>query len=250
MATAAQAIPAGNPFALPDPPVKRERFEADTTDRVDSAAKRTESSTARADDSATDRALVERAQAGDQRAFSQLVARYQHRIATVIGQYLRDPSEIEDVAQDAFLKAYRALARFRGDSSFYTWLYRIAVNTAKNHLDALSRRATNHGVEADEAERYDDGALLRHGDTPERELRRDEVQRILDRTLAELPQHLRDAVMLREMQGLSYDAIANLMGCPVGTVRSRIARGRGLIDDAIGPLLESAGADERVAARS
>jgi len=250
MATAAQAIPATNAIGVRDLAAKRGTRDTHRPSLGEAVATTSDSAAASANDSATDRALVERAQGGDPRAFDQLVVRYQHRIATVIGQYLRDPSEIEDVAQDAFLKAYRALDRFRGDSSFYTWLYRIAVNTAKNHLDALSRRVTSHGVEPDEAERYDDGALLRHGDSPERELRRGEVQRTLERTLADLPNHLRDAVMLREMRGLSYEAIARLMDCPIGTVRSRIARGRGLIDNAVGPLLESASAGEHIAARS
>jgi len=181
---------------------------------------------------------VRRVQAGERRAFDQIVSRYQHRIANVVAQYVRDPREVEDVVQDAFLKAYRALARFRGESSLYTWLYRIAVNTAKNHLDAMSRRVTGQGVEPDEAERYDEGALLRHGDTPERQACRDDLSQALERALAELPRHLCDALMLREREGLSYEAIARRMDCPVGTVRSRIARARGLIDDTVAPLLD------------
>lgn len=190
---------------------------------------------------AIDLELVRRVQRGDQQAFDLLVQKYQHRIGHLIARYVRDPSEVEDVAQEAFIKAYRGLANFRGESAFYTWLYRIAINTAKNHLVSAGRRVPEHGVDATEAEQYDDGALLREMDTPERELMTGEVRRAVYRTIESLPPELRDAVTLREMEGLSYEDIATAMGCPIGTVRSRIFRAREAIEEAIAPLLDETG---------
>lgn len=193
---------------------------------------------------AVDLELVRRVQHGDQRAFDLLVQKYQHRIAHLIGRYVRDPSEVEDVAQEAFIKAYRGLANFRGESAFYTWLYRIAINTAKNYLVSAGRRVPEQGVDVADAERYDDGALLRDTDTPERELMTSEVQRTVYRTIESLPAELRDAVTLREMEGLSYEDIATAMGCPIGTVRSRIFRAREAIEQAIAPLLDETGKND------
>lgn len=190
---------------------------------------------------AVDLELVRRVQRGDQRAFDVLVRKYQHRIGHLIARYVRDPAEVEDVAQEAFLKAYRGLANFRGESAFYTWLYRIAINTAKNHLVSAGRRLPEQGVDATEAEQYDEASLLRDTDTPERELMTSEVQRTVYRTIESLPPELRDAVTLREMEGLSYEDIATAMGCPIGTVRSRIFRAREAIDRAIAPLLDDRG---------
>lgn len=186
---------------------------------------------------AVDRELVRRVQRGERGAFDLLVAKYQHRIAHLIWRYVRNPSEVEDVTQEAFVKAYRGLASFRGDSAFYTWLYRIAINTAKNHRTSVSRRVPNQGIEAAEAERYDEGALLRDTDTPERQVMKSEIERAVDRAIGALPAELREAVTLREMEGLSYEDIASVMACPIGTVRSRIFRAREAIDQAIAPLI-------------
>lgn len=189
---------------------------------------------------ALDLELVHRVQGGDRRAFDLLVRKYQHRIAHLIERYVRDPSEVDDVAQEAFIKAYRGLTSFRGDSAFYTWLYRIAINTAKNHLVSAGRRVPEQGVDVAEAEQYDGGALLRDTHTPERALMTREVERTIRRTIESLPAELRDAVTLREMEGLSYEDIATAMGCPIGTVRSRIFRAREAIGRAIAPLLDEA----------
>lgn len=188
----------------------------------------------------TDQQLVERVQKGDRRAFDLLVLKYQHKIFAIISRYVRDQSEVQDVAQEAFIKAYRALARFRGDSAFYTWLYRIAINTAKNHLVARNRRPPAMDVEVDEAEFYTGSEALKDADTPEHSLLRDELQATVDRAIRELPEDLRTAVTLREMEGLSYEDIAAVMDCPVGTVRSRIFRARESIDRRIKPLLSEA----------
>lgn len=190
---------------------------------------------------AIDLELVQRVQGGDPRAFDLLVRKYQHRIAHVIARYVADPSAVDDVAQETFIKAYRSLASFRGESAFYTWLYRIAINTAKNHLVSAARLVPSQGVDATDAEQYDDGALLRDMDTPERELLTSEMQRTIDRTIESLPADLRDAVTLRELEGLSYTDIATAMGCPIGTVRSRIFRARAAIEEAIAPLLDERG---------
>lgn len=190
---------------------------------------------------AIDLELVRRVQGGDRAAFDLLVQKYQHRIAHLIGRYIRDPTEVEDVAQEAFVKAYRGLASFRGESAFYTWLYRIATNTAKNHLVSAGRRVPDHGVDAAEAEQYESGTLLQETATPERTLLSDEVERTVYRAIEALPAELREAVTLREMEGLSYEEIAAVMDCPIGTVRSRIFRAREAIDARIRPLLDDSG---------
>jgi RNA polymerase sigma-70 factor (ECF subfamily) len=184
-----------------------------------------------------DQELVSRAQGGDNRAFDLLVLKYQQKVASLIGRYLRDSSEIMDVTQDAFLKAYRALPGFRGDSAFYTWLYRIAINTVKNHLMAQGRRPPGDDLDADMAEQMDLGDRLRDIDTPESLLLTDEIARTVQQALDDLPQDLRTAIMLREFDGLSYEEIASAMECPIGTVRSRIFRAREAIDKRLGPLL-------------
>jgi RNA polymerase sigma-70 factor (ECF subfamily) len=186
----------------------------------------------------TDQELVRRAQAGDRRAFDLLVLKYQQKVTNLIGRYIRDPVEVLDVAQDAFLKAYRALDGFRGDSAFYTWLYRIAVNTVKNHLVAQGRRPPGDDLEADVAEQMDLGARLRENATPERHLLTDEIARTVQQALDALPEDLRTAIVLRELEGLSYEEIATAMECPIGTVRSRIFRAREAIDKRLRPLLE------------
>lgn len=187
----------------------------------------------------TDQQLVERVQKGDKRAFDLLVLKYQHKIFSIIGRYVRDQAEVQDVAQEAFIKAYRALAKFRGESAFYTWLYRIAINTAKNHLVSRSRRPPASDVDMEDAEYYSGADLLKDVDTPETSLMCDEIQREVDAAIRELPEDLRSAVTLREMEGLSYEDIAAIMDCPVGTVRSRIFRARDAIDKRIQPLLEN-----------
>ncbi|MFP4130443.1 MAG: RNA polymerase sigma factor RpoE [Halorhodospira sp.] len=184
----------------------------------------------------SDRELVERVQAGDKQAFDVLVLRYQHKLLKLIGRYVREPQEASDVAQEAFIKAYRAIPRFRGESSFYTWLYRIGVNTAKNHLVAQGRRPPDTDVDAQDAERYSVESTLRDQDTPEAEAYRDEVERTVVDAIAELPEELRTAVTLRELEGMSYQEIAQVMDCPVGTVRSRIFRAREAIDRRLRPL--------------
>ncbi|HHC71281.1 MAG TPA: RNA polymerase sigma factor RpoE [Thiotrichales bacterium] len=188
-------------------------------------------------DEIADSELVRRVQAGDKAAFDLLVRKYQHKIVKLISRYIHDPSEAQDVAQETFLKAYRALPRFRGDSAFYTWLYRIAINTAKNHLVAQDRRPRESGIDVSEAENYESGGLLRHGDTPERELLKDEIEKTIHEAIDQLPDELKTAITLREMEGMSYEEIAQTMNCPVGTVRSRIFRAREAIDKKIRPLL-------------
>jgi RNA polymerase sigma-70 factor (ECF subfamily) len=185
-----------------------------------------------------DHDLVRRAQAGDRRAFDLLVLKYQQKVASLIGRYVRDPVEVLDVTQDAFLKAYRALGGFRGDSAFYTWLYRIAVNTVKNHLVSQGRRPPGDDVDADVAEQMDLGARLRENATPEGHLLSDEIARTVQQALDALPEDLRTAIVLRELEGMSYEEIANAMDCPIGTVRSRIFRAREAIDKRLRPLLE------------
>lgn len=185
-----------------------------------------------------DQDLVLRAQAGDKRAFDLLVLKYQQKVANLIGRYLRDQSEVLDVTQEAFIKAYRALAGFRGESAFYTWLYRIAVNTVKNHLVAQGRRPPGDDVDAQTAEQMDAGGRLRENATPERHLLTDEIARCVQQALADLPEDLRTAIVLRELEGMSYEEIAAAMECPIGTVRSRIFRAREAIDRRLRPLLE------------
>lgn len=191
------------------------------------------------DESAVDQALVERVQRGERAAFDLLVKKYQHRVVALLRRHIGDPSELEDVAQETFLRAYRGLARFRGASAFYTWLYRIAVNTARNHRISMDRRgAVRGGMDPAEAERFDDGVLLRDTATPERHAATDEIRRAIDHSIESMPACLREAITLREMNGLTYEEIAAAMDCPIGTVRSRIARARAAIDERIRPLLE------------
>jgi len=190
-----------------------------------------------------DAELVRRAQRGERGAFDVLVAKYQQRVAWLIARHVRDPGEVEDVTQEAFVKAYRGLARFRGESAFYTWLYRIAINTAKNHLVASGRRVPEQGVAAADAERYEDGFWLRDTATPERSALTGELEATVYAAIEGLPAELREAVTLRELEGLSYEAIARVMGCPIGTVRSRIFRAREVIDRAIAPLMEDTAVD-------
>jgi RNA polymerase sigma-70 factor (ECF subfamily) len=189
------------------------------------------------DQQQVDQALIERVQQGDKTAFDVLVRKYQNRVVKVIARYIRDQSEVYDVAQEAFIKAYRALPNFRGDSAFYTWMYRIAINTAKNYLVAQGRRMPNVDIEAQEAEQFDGVSALKEYATPEHLLLRDEVESTIYSTIEQLPEDLRTAITLREIDGLSYEDIADAMGCPVGTVRSRIFRAREAIDKKLSPLI-------------
>ena len=184
-----------------------------------------------------DQQLVARVQKGDKRAFDLLVLKYQHKIFAVISRFIRDHSEVQDVAQDAFIKAYRALPNFRGESAFYTWMYRIAINTAKNYLVARNRRPPSSDLEVEDAEFYSGSEAMHEMNTPESNLMRDELQAVIDAAFSELPDDLRMAVTLREMEGMSYEEIAEAMNCPIGTVRSRIFRARESIDKKIQPLL-------------
>src|SRR3970040_970731 len=197
-------------------------------------------------DQELDQELVRRVQRGDSTAFDALVRKYQHRIIGLIGRYIADWSECQDVAQETFLRAYRALGNFRGDAQFYTWLHRIAVNTAKNHLAAQNRRPPTDDIDAGDAEQFDTGIRLRNNDTPEHELLRQEIERTVMRVVDALPEELRSAISLREVEGLSYDEIAEQMGCPIGTVRSRIFRAREAIDTELKPLLANDNAPERL----
>ena len=185
-----------------------------------------------------DQELVERVQQGEKGAFDILVRRYEHKLVNVIGRYIRDPSEVFDVAQEAFIKAYRALPNFRGDSAFYTWLYRVAINTAKNHLAAQARRPPGDDIEADMAEQMDMGSPLKEYATPENLALEREIAHTIQRALDQLPEDLRTAITLRELEGLTYEEIAQAMECPIGTVRSRIFRARDAIDRRIRPLLD------------
>jgi len=186
----------------------------------------------------TDQQLVERVQKGDKRAFDLLVIKYQHKIMSLISRYIQDSAEVQDVAQEAFIKAFRALKNFRGDSQFYTWLYRIAVNTAKNHLVSQGRRPPTQDVEVDDAEHYAEAGALKDTATPDRLLARDQLKAVVYDAIEQLPDELRTAITLREMDGMSYEDIAEIMQCPIGTVRSRIFRAREAIDKAMMPLLE------------
>jgi len=181
----------------------------------------------------TDQQLVAKVQKGDARAFDLLVLKYQHRIFGLIGRYVHDADEVQDVAQEAFIKAYRALPDFRGESAFYTWLYRIAINTAKNYLVSRSRRPPGSDVDIEDAEHYEGGGALRDIENPENALLGEELRAVVDRAIADVPEDLRAAVTLREFDGLSYEEIADVMGCPVGTVRSRIFRAREAIDSRV-----------------
>lgn len=185
----------------------------------------------------TDKQLVERVQQGDKRGFDLLVKKYQHKIIGLIGRYVYDHHEAMDVAQEAFIKAYRALPNFRGESAFYTWMYRIAINTAKNHLVAKGRRPPDVDVSAEEAQ-YFDSPRLHEIDTPENNLYKQELEKAVFQALERLPEDLRTALTLREFEGMSYEDIAQVMGCPVGTVRSRIFRAREALDKVIKPILD------------
>lgn len=195
---------------------------------------------ARMSEAQVDQLLVERVQKGDKPAFDLLISKYQHRIVSLVTRYVSDPSEALDVSQEAFIKAYRAIGNFRGDSAFYTWLYRIAINTAKNWLVAQKRRPPLSDIDAVDAEQYDIESRLKDRATPENELLREEISETVFRTIAELPDDLRTAIMLREMEGMSYEDIATTMECPIGTVRSRIFRARQAIDLQLRPLVETA----------
>ena len=191
-----------------------------------------------------DHELVKRVQRGDSAAFDLLVRKYQHRIAGLIGRYIPDWSECQDVAQETFLRAYRAIGNFRGDAQFYTWLHRIAVNTAKNHLVAHNRRPPDD-IDIADAEQYASGMRLRDNDTPERELMRQQLEQTVMRAVEALPEELRVAITLREVDGLSYEEIAKKMDCPIGTVRSRIFRAREAIDLEMQPLMDGETMTER-----
>jgi RNA polymerase sigma-70 factor (ECF subfamily) len=192
-----------------------------------------------------DQELVERAQRGDKQAFGLLVEKYQRKLARLLSRFVRDPAEVEDVTQEAFIKAYRALPKFRGDSAFYTWLYRIGINTAKNYLMAAGRRApTSTGVDSDEAESLAEGEQLRDINTPESLILSREIGDTVNATMEGLPEELRTAIQLREIEGMSYEDIAQIMNCPIGTVRSRIFRAREAIAEQLKPLLDT-GNDRR-----
>lgn len=185
----------------------------------------------------TDQQLVERAQKGDTRAFDLLVKKYQHKIIGLISRYIHDHAEVQDVAQEAFIKAYRALGKFRSESAFYTWMYRIAINTAKNHLVSRGRRPPGSDLDISDAEIVDQSGRLSDIETPEASIARDQLEAAVFEAIEQLPEDLRTAITLRELDGLSYEDIAQIMQCPVGTVRSRIFRAREAVDKAIQPLI-------------
>ncbi len=192
---------------------------------------------ARMSEAEVDQMLVERVQKGDKRAFDLLINKYQHRIVSLVGRYVNDPADAMDVAQEAFIKAYRAIGRFRGDSAFYTWLYRIAINTAKNHLVAAKRRPLDYDLDLQNPDQYELHGRLKDADTPEGSLLSEEIRETVNQAIEALPNDLRTAIMLRELEGMSYEEIATAMECPVGTVRSRIFRAREAIDKRLRPLL-------------
>lgn len=202
-----------------------------------SGTSRTQASDERVGEARVDQLLVERVQQGDKTAFDLLIHKYQHRIVSLISRYVSDPSEALDVAQEAFIKAYRAIGKFRGDSAFYTWLYRIAINTAKNWLVARNRRPPSSDIDAADAEQYDMDSRLKERSTPENELLREEIEKTVYDTIAALPDDLRTAIILREIEGMSYEEIATTMECPIGTVRSRIFRAREAIDEKLKHLV-------------
>jgi len=195
-------------------------------------------------DNESDLALVERVQKGEKRAFDLLVRKYQHKVIGVISRYVSDWSECQDVAQEAFMRAYRAMAAFRGDSQFYTWMYKIATNTAKNHLVSQGRRPPADDIGIDDAVQLDGGMRLKDRATPEHELMRQEIEQTVFDTVEQLPEDLKMAITLREVDGLSYEEIAEKMDCPIGTVRSRIFRARDAIDAKLRPLLSDAKVSE------
>ena len=180
-----------------------------------------------------DKQLVERVRRGDKRAFDLLILKYQHKIISIVGRYLGDRNDVQDVSQETFIKAYRAIPNFRGESAFYTWLYRIAINTAKNHLVSKSRRPPNIDIDIDDGEFQDNSAVLRDNKSPEASLATKQMEEVIFRAIENLPPELRVAVTLREFEGLSYEEIARMMDCPVGTVRSRIFRAREAIEQKI-----------------
>ncbi|WP_417442514.1 RNA polymerase sigma factor RpoE [Idiomarina abyssalis] len=186
----------------------------------------------------SDQQLVERVQQGDNRAFDLLVKKYQHKVMSLISRYVKQQGDVADIAQEAFIKAYRALPNFRGDSAFYTWLYRIAVNTAKNHLVSQGRKPPASDIDAEDAEFYEGAGALRDSASPERQMLSDEIRDVVLKTIDDLPEDLRRAITLREIEGLGYEEIALEMDCPIGTVRSRIFRAREAIDNQLRPLLE------------
>ncbi len=186
-----------------------------------------------------DKELVSRVQQGDKAAFDLLVRKYQHKVAKLISRFVYDRAEVDDVVQEVFIKAYRAIANFRGDSAFYTWLYRIAVNTAKNYLVSMGRRPRGVDIETEQAEGLESASELREIATPERSLLADEIVATIAKTIEGLPPDLQEAITLREIEGLSYEEIAKVMDCPIGTVRSRIFRAREAIDTQLHPLLEN-----------
>ena len=186
-----------------------------------------------------DQQLVERAQQGDKRAFELLVSKYQRKLGRLLSRFVRDAGEVEDVTQEAFIKAYRALPTFRGESAFYTWLYRIGINTAKNYLASMGRRApTSSNYDAEQAESFDDSDRLRDFNTPENLLMSKQIAQSVNQSMDQLPEELRQAIMLREIEGMSYEDIAKIMDCPIGTVRSRIFRAREAIAEQLRPLLD------------
>ncbi|MCZ6898239.1 MAG: RNA polymerase sigma factor RpoE [Betaproteobacteria bacterium] len=193
-----------------------------------------------------DQQLVERAQRGDKRAFDLLVVKYQRKLARLLSQFIRDAAEVEDVTQETFIKAYRSLSSFRGDSAFYTWLYRIGINAAKNFLVAQKRRAstTINEFDIEAAENFEEGSQLRELNTPENELMSKQIAQTVHQALQALPEELRSAITLREIEGLSYEEIASIMSCPTGTVRSRIFRAREAIADKLQSVMEI-GKDKR-----
>ena len=187
----------------------------------------------------TDQQIVERVQRGDKNAFNLLVTKYQHKVAHLVTRYVKNSGDVADVTQEAFIKAYRALPNFRGDSAFYTWLYRIAVNSAKNYLVSQGRKPPANDVDAEEADFYDGSDALKEQNSPERSLMSQQLEKVLFDTVEQLPEDLRMAITLRELEGLSYEDIANVMDCPVGTVRSRIFRAREAIDKVLQPMMQS-----------
>lgn len=184
-----------------------------------------------------DQDLVRRVQLGDKSAFDLLVIKYQHKIVHLVNRYVKDPSEAQDVAQDTFIKAYKALGDFRGDSAFYTWLYRIAINTAKNYLLSRSRRHSDYEIDMQDAEQVENAPQLKDIETPEHQLANDQIIQVIKSAIEKLPEEMRIAITLREFEGMSYEEIAEAMDCPIGTVRSRIFRAREAIDEKLNPLL-------------
>jgi len=191
------------------------------------------------DQQQTDRQLVARVQKGDRRAFDLLVVKYQHKILALVGRFIQDHAEAQDVTQEAFIKAFRALPNFRGESAFYTWMYRIAVNTAKNHLVSRGRKTPTNDIDLDDAEFFADESHLKDMNTPDDLLHRDQLQKVVFDAIENLPEELKVAVTLREIDGMSYEEIAAVMDCPIGTVRSRIFRARETIDKKMQPLLSA-----------